>query len=168
MYFFCSLCLLLSGDVNILDIADFFLTVSCQWYEKTGDHRCQMHPVIHFVYCGVFKCRCKDASAWTSAVNQIHWGIWSADKNVNASKYVPKMHRSAQITKVTFHGKPVVWLSLSVWRFSSHKQYVNRCSFETIYLSVATLPVSMPDGQRFHRVQTDLYKAKLSSSCSLK
>ncbi len=127
-----------------------------------------MHPVIHFVYCGVFKCRCKDASAWTSAVNQIHWGIWSADKNVNASKYVP----NKDAPRCTDYKSDIPWKAgcmtqfVSV-EFSSHKQYVNRCSFETIYLSVATLPVSMPDGQRFHRVQTDLYKAKLSSSCSL-
>ncbi len=129
--------------------------VSCQWYAKTGDPRCQMYPAIHFVYCGVFKCRCKDASAWTSAVNQIHWGIWSADKNVNASKYVPNKHA----TCCTDYKSDIPWKalpSLSVWRFSSHKQYANRCSFETIYLSVATVPVSMPDGQRLHRVQTQI------------
>lgn len=62
-----------------------------------------MHPAIHFVYCGVFKWQCKDASAKTSAVNQIHLGIWSTDKNVNESKYVH--YKKAQITKVTFHGK---------------------------------------------------------------
>lgn len=130
-----------------------------------------MHPAIHFVYCGVFKCRCKDASAWTSAVNQIHWGIWSADKNVNGSKYVPNKH----VTSCTDYKSDIpwnallgLWLNLSVWRFSSHKQYENRCSFEMVSLSVATVSVSMPDGQRLHWIQTrDLYISKLSSSCSL-
>lgn len=104
-----------------------------------------MHPAIHFVYCGVFKCRCKDASARTSALNQIHWGIWSADKNVNESKYVH--YKKTRITKVTFHGK-----FFQVYDYV----YENRCSFETVSLSVATVLVSMPDGQRLGRVQTEI------------
>lgn len=67
----------------------------------------KLEILIHFVYCGVFKCRCKDASAWTSAVNQIHWGIWSTKKkmSMHLNMYQINMQRAAQITKVTFHGK---------------------------------------------------------------
>lgn len=105
----------------------------------------------------MFKCGCKDASAWTSAVNQIHWGIWSADKNVNASKYVPNKHATCCTDyKSDIPRKALLVLWLSVWRFSSHKQYENRCSFEMLSLSVDIVSVSMPDGQRLHRVQTEI------------